>query len=286
MSLDTLQVSTSNSADQASGLIRHEADETSSTIAELASMFPSLDYDVVVNVLEAHSGRIQAAVDYLMSANGGGVQEDRFSGGVGGYYSLLDPPPAAEEDAVAGQFSKDIGGLPIVLPTPLYDEEDSNGGRGTSRQSRSSEGSAGEGTRASTRDVAVRCESPPSSQQLTQASDSDPLLVDDNDPLPTYQEACRQQQQPPSLSGITPAGREPTASRATGIRIVLPPTEEQLQAKSGHGNKKKGNKSPKSPKSPKRQKKSGSKHRGKAVQEKSGDQYQRLIDDDEDEPEL
>ena len=94
-------------------------DEDSSIVADLIAMFPTLDHEVIVTVLQAHEGRLQATVDYLMSTNSGeepGRGENSNHSARNGY---LDPA----HDLI-GQFSEDIGGLPELLPRYLCDRED------------------------------------------------------------------------------------------------------------------------------------------------------------------
>lgn len=146
-----------------------EDDEDSSMLADLVAMFPSLDHEVIVSVLQAHDGCIQAAVEYLMSsssqsAEGDGQPTDTGYSALGmGYFE-----PACD---MVGQFSDDIGGLPELLPRCLYEDEPPD------------EDERGE--------VEVRGHGGVAEER----SNSDPPSgypdVED-DPLPSYEEACRE----------------------------------------------------------------------------------------------
>lgn len=168
---------------QASGPVPYSPSEDgySSMLADLVAMFPSLDYEVIVTVLQAHDGRIQATVEYLMTANteNGEVTpvhtEDLVLG-------CLNPA----RDMV-GQFSDDIGGLPEVLPRFLcegeVEDEDLSAEEGEVESG---------GEDSSTGDAHSHSPMPP------QGSHG----FVDTDPLPTYDEACREMspQSPPDNS--------------------------------------------------------------------------------------
>ena len=140
-----------------------DEDEESSMLANLVSMFPSLDHEVVVSVLQAHNGCIQAAVEYLMS-NNADHQDVQEVGGASD--SALDPA----RDMV-GQFSDDIGGLPEVLPSFLFDHTEDD--EGTS-------------TEDNIQFAGSRGHSPGDSPLPPQ--DGSQGFIDE--PLPTYEEAC------------------------------------------------------------------------------------------------
>lgn len=179
------------------------ADEDSSILADLTSMFPSLDHDVIVTVLQAHDGRIQAAVEYLVTAG-----EQAMSGA---NLPLLHTDHTAlglydpARDMV-GYFSEDIGGLPEVLPAILCEGDTS-----PPSPNQSSEGGGSEG----------------------RESDGSPILLqqgdDDNDPLPTYEEACQEPSQRPLISEGDSHSEEPE------IQGALPgsPTEDMSAGLNG-----------------------------------------------------
>ena len=138
-----------------------EDDEDTSMLADLVAMFPSLDHEVIVSVLQAHDGRIQAAVEYLMSSSSEDNGQLANTALGTGYFE-----PAHD---MVGQFSDDIGGLPELLPRCLYEDESPD---------EEEEGEGGHGS------VAEECSN----------SDSPPGYLDvEDDPLPTYEEACREQ---------------------------------------------------------------------------------------------
>lgn len=108
----SLALQTSPETDNSAGDVSFTED-SSSALADLVSMFPSLDHEVAVMVLEAHNGSIESAVEYLMNTTGeGGPTQPSIA-----RYARLDPA----QDMV-GKFSSDIGGLPEVLPRCLYDD--------------------------------------------------------------------------------------------------------------------------------------------------------------------
>lgn len=147
------------------------SEDNSSTLADLVSMFPSLDHDVVLMVLEAHNGSIEAAVEYLMNTNGGGGATQPLVTAGGGYGTLGYLDPARD---MVGQFSADIGGLPEVLPRCLLDDYGVQEGEGESDQESQQGRSDG--------------------HLLPQQGTVGWLEQDaENDPLPTYSEACREQ---------------------------------------------------------------------------------------------
>lgn len=90
-----------------------ECNGESSVLLDLNAMFPSLDHEVIVTVLQAHEGRVEAVVDYLMNVVGGGGEE------------------VDEEEELQGPFSDDIGGPPEIVPSFLQEpaaEDDDIGG--------------------------------------------------------------------------------------------------------------------------------------------------------------
>lgn len=80
-------------------------DDESSVLLDLSAMFPSLDHEVVVTVLQAHEGRVEAVVDYLMRIVAGGGEEE-------------------EEEELQGPFNDDIGGPPEIVPSFLQEDDD------------------------------------------------------------------------------------------------------------------------------------------------------------------
>lgn len=144
------------------------AEDDSSTLADLVSMFPSLDHDVAVVVLEAHNGCLEAAVEYLMNTNNSdGATQQTIAGG---YQRLSYLDPAHD---MVGHFSADIGGLPEVLPRCLYDELPEEGAREEEEGGEEAQLSGSSGS------------SDPLPQEGTLS------WLEMNDPLPTYAEACR-----------------------------------------------------------------------------------------------
>ena len=140
---------------------------SSSALADLVSMFPSLDHEVAVMVLEAHNGSIESAVEYLMNTSGGGPTQPSITG-----YARLDPA----QDMV-GKFSSDIGGLPEVLPRCLYEDFT----RGGKEEEEEEEGSAS--------GIGQLLGSPlEGSNSLSPRHAKEPLA--ESDPLPSYSEAC------------------------------------------------------------------------------------------------
>lgn len=171
-----------------------DAEDAVDSSADLVAMFPSLDHEVAVMVLEAHSGHIEAAVEYLMSTNGeGGPTQPSVTG-----YSRLDPA----YDMV-GQFSADIGGLPEVLPRCLYDDF-TPGRREEEEEEEEGEGEDGSsgGAQASGNPVEIGSEYLPEEGTLS--------WLAENDPLPTYSEACR------GPSVYTPVDSSLPGSEASG----------------------------------------------------------------------
>jgi len=84
-------------------LLLSECNGESSVLLDLNAMFPSLDHEVIVTVLQAHEGRVEAVVDYLMNVVGGGGEE------------------VDEEEELQGPFSDDIGGPPEIVPSFLQE---------------------------------------------------------------------------------------------------------------------------------------------------------------------
>ena len=146
------------------GPMEDEGPSGSSVLSDLTSMFPGLDHEVIVTVLQAHDGRIQSAVEYLMTSG-----EQVMSGAslplLHSDFGSFGYSPAQD---MVGQFSEDIGGLPEVLPAILC-QEDSD---------------------------PAPLPSPSSGNNVSEGEESagDDLVPlredgDDNDPLPTYEEA-------------------------------------------------------------------------------------------------
>ena len=84
-----------------------EDDDESSVLLDLSAMFPSLDHEVVVTVLQAHEGRVEAVVDYLMRIVAGGGEEEE-----------------EVEEELQGPFTDDIGGPPEIIPSFLQEDDD------------------------------------------------------------------------------------------------------------------------------------------------------------------
>lgn len=143
--------------------------DDSSMLADLMSMFPNLDHDVAVVVLEEHNGSLEAAVEYLLNSNksNGSTQPTIAAGG--GYERLGYLDPACD---MVGQFSADIGGLPEVLPRCLYDE--------VAQENEEEEGD---------HEDAEGSEQPRRRDALPQQGTLN--WLEESDPLPTYAEACR-----------------------------------------------------------------------------------------------
>lgn len=142
-------------------------EEDPSVLSDLTAMFPSMDQDVIVSVLQAHDGRIQGAVEYLMSA---GEQELSRATLPLLLADLSVVDPARD---MMGQFSEAIGGLPEVLPRFLYEEEGEEG-----ESDDEENGLEREEERDRRRSFPT---APP------QGGDDS-----DDDPLPTYDEACEE----------------------------------------------------------------------------------------------
>lgn len=139
----------------------------SSVLLDLNAMFPSLDHEVIVTVLQAHEGRVEAVVDYLMNVVGGGGEE------------------VDEEEELQGPFSDDIGGPPEIVPSFLQEpaaEDDDIGGQPEIMPSFLQEPVA-EGD-----DIGGPPEIVPSFLQEPAADDRS--LTESPDPLPTYEQAC------------------------------------------------------------------------------------------------
>ena len=83
-----------------------EDDDESSVLLDLSTMFPSLDHEVIVTVLQAHEGRVEAVVDYLMRIVAGGGEEEE---------------EVVEE--LQGPFNDDIGGPPEIVPSFLQEDD-------------------------------------------------------------------------------------------------------------------------------------------------------------------
>ena len=135
--------------------ILSECSDDSSVLLDLSAMFPSLDHEVIVTVLQAHEGRMEAVVDYLMNVVGGGGEGE-------------------EAEELQGPFSDDIGGPPEIVPSFLQEPP--------------------------AEDIGGPPEIVPSFLQEPAAEDIGgppeivpsflPAAEDDDDPLPTYEQAC------------------------------------------------------------------------------------------------
>ena len=171
-------------SNEASGPVSYvpsdDEDEDSSILADLTAMFPTLDHEVIVTVLHAHNGRIQAAVEYLMATSQDNDELRLMP--LKGAQTSHSRDPAYD---MRGQFSEDIGGLPELLPRFMYeDNEDSTNNEDSGRiVSEIEEPAINEE------------ESSHSFQPLTQ--ETSVLLDSDDDPLPTYEEACVGREPPP-----------------------------------------------------------------------------------------
>lgn len=145
-----------NNKNSGSAAYRCSDEEDSSILADLAAMFPSLDHDVLVSVLQAHGGRVQTTVEYLLTNNCGGPRPP---------VSSVSVDPAQD---MLGLFSvEEIGGLPEILPRFACEEgREDTGDDGSNNESQS----VGE------------------VQEMGTQSQED--VIPDNDPLPTYAEAC------------------------------------------------------------------------------------------------
>ena len=133
----------------------------SQTLAELSTIFPTIDYNVLVSVLQAHGGRLDTTVEYLMgmpdrldSANETGVFPEQHA-------VLGDDHVVDSLRDMVGQFSEDIGGLPELLPSFIYDTQQGDSS-----------------------------EDEDSSVALTPSPSPDSNVDSADDPLPTYEEAC------------------------------------------------------------------------------------------------
>lgn len=128
-------------------------DEESAVLADLVAMFPALDHDVILTVLQSHHGSLEAAVDYLMTASSLSESDQNQLNSTGTMYPVYD---------MEGQYSEDIGGLPEVVPTFELDEGVEEEDSETDEESTSRDSSPTPDTRVSLED----------------------------DPLPTYEKAC------------------------------------------------------------------------------------------------
>ncbi len=153
-------------------------EEESSVLADLLAMFPTLDQEVILTVLQAYDGRIQEAVEHLISSNYHQDEPVR-----------LLPIPQSRGDCsldlvrdMEGQFSEDIGGLPEVLPRFIYDDDTLEGGDEGNNSDNDGNQSGEE-----LRNVAGNYSYEHVSPQRQNFRFDDP---DEEDPLPTYEEAC------------------------------------------------------------------------------------------------
>lgn len=169
-------------------LLLSECNGESSVLLDLNAMFPSLDHEVIVTVLQAHEGRVEAVVDYLMNVVGGGGEE------------------VDEEEELQGPFSDDIGGPPEIVPSFLQEpaaEDNDIGGPPDILPSFLREPVAGDNDIggqpeilpsflqepvAEDDDIGGPPEIVPSFLQETAADDRS--LTESPDPLPTYEQAC------------------------------------------------------------------------------------------------
>ncbi len=125
------------------------------SLAELSTIFPNIEYNVLVSVLQANNGQMNTTVEYLIvNPNTAEQTSDECTD-----YELQE---------MIGQFSEDIGGLPEMLPSFLFDVQDT--------------------LCASDEDSSVTHSQSPS-------PDSD--VNSEDDPLPTYEEACTDQDRLP-----------------------------------------------------------------------------------------
>lgn len=90
-----------------------DSHQISTALADLMTMFPDLDGDVLNSILQAQGGCAAAVVEYLMS----GSSLDEVGRIIGGERQA---EPAVD---MVGEFSDEIGGLPEVLPS-LCEKED------------------------------------------------------------------------------------------------------------------------------------------------------------------
>lgn len=142
-------------------------DWTSGALANLAAMFPSLEYDVIVSVLAGHGGSVEAAVEYLMSSfTAAGDTASGFVGMGGGGGGDGDPA-----DVLEFRTGADIGGRPEVVPGFMYEEEEED-----EEEEEEEEGSE-IGSKAGVSSVGGAAVTPP------------PVMADEQDPLPTYEQA-------------------------------------------------------------------------------------------------
>ena len=129
-------------------------EEESSILADLSAMFPTLDRDIILTVLQTHHGQLEAAVDYLMTASSVGVPDHTSS--QSNQWNHIEPMHDMD-----GQYSEDIGGLPEVIPSFDHNDE-------------------GEEDSETDEESSSRDSSPT----------LDPSVPPEDDPLPTYEEAC------------------------------------------------------------------------------------------------
>lgn len=203
MSSLALQVSPSEQAlvDCSSGSSRLETSPTtgesasggdSSMLADLTAMFPSLEHEVIVTVLAAHEGRIQAAVEYLMTTDDQARSEASLP--------LLSMDHTASYDPardMVGQFSVDIGGLPEMLPAILC-EGDLSLASSARTEREDEQGNERELEGGGPGELSVQPDS------------------DGEDHLPTYEEACRES----SGNPLIPEGDSDLAE--SGVEAVSP----------------------------------------------------------------
>ncbi len=207
MSLAQVSNNSRREENQASAYTSDE-DEDSSMLADLLAMFPSLDHDVIVSVLQAHDGRLQAAVEYLMSSSGADHTQGMGGGAAAGDMGL---GPARD---MVGQFSDDIGGLPEMLPTFLFD-----------------------------RDERTQSEDDPPFVEDLQEERVSPLPPQDgaqgfiDEPLPTYEEACEGSEIPqlifPQVHELSASGQSESVLSASNLvnRAKVTPTEDTRKSK-------------------------------------------------------
>ena len=87
----------------------------SSILADLASMFPAVEYSELVTILRSHGGDLDATVDYLMALS--------LHTEIGGSTNVIHQGLEEAEDSSYGQFSDEIGGLPSVMSCNQTDSD-------------------------------------------------------------------------------------------------------------------------------------------------------------------
>ncbi len=177
----------------ASSVTQEQICTDSQCLAELSTMFPNIDYHVLVSVLQAHNGRMDTTVEYFMvTSNTNYVTEDFSS-------TRIDFTENPSQDMV-GQFSEDIGGLPEMLPSFIYDTQDT---------------------------LYTSDEDSSFTRSRSPSPDSD--MNSEDDPLPTYEEACTDHDRLPEAVYIEDEGEggeygesrvEETVARETTTQVT------------------------------------------------------------------